>query len=345
MLQLFAPTGAWLREGWQSGVPTTCFDGDDHYDYYMCCRDVQLDGYPVLSDWCFGDEWPYEDCCSWGFGPSIRGLTHQCQLEPDGVARLFLGLGSVVEIQCSDPAHGPRRGATENIWFWGYLAARLLLNVSVLFTVDMWREARIIWDQRLVGQKSWRVLDVGSGVGVTSISLARAGHNVTAIDIDRYALRVLQKNARRNLVRVYSQTWDVFTVPDASLVERGPFDVVVCEGVSIVTQVQHEDPSLTAENLTDVAARFLHNLLPLRGKVFVMGGYYSAGHRKDPWKVDIASVALMRALKKFGQRPDLMVPCTGVAGRLCPRTPTMSPLGWHFHSGLGPHTAHALILW
>lgn len=337
-----------LRDGWQAGAPTTCFDDDDRYDYYLCCRDVKRDGYPLLAGWCFGDEWVYEECCSWGFGPSIRGLPYKCQLEADGVAEFFFGFDQPLEIQCSDPAQGADRGEAQDIWFTGYLIARFLLAPSKLFTVPGWGDAQHMWRGRLadlIEKPSWNILDVGCGVGVTSVALARAGHTVTGVDIDQYALRVAQANARRNKVRMHLQVWDVFESPDVALVARGPFDVIMSEVVGFVTSVQQARGNLTVSNLTDVALSFLHNTLPLRGRVFVMGAYYSAGHGKDHGKLDIASVAVMRALRRLGQRPDMMVPCSGTAGPLCPRTPTVSPRDWHFQSSLGPRTAHALILW
>ncbi len=74
-----------------------------------------------------------------------------------------------------------------------------------------------------------RILDAGCQVGRLAIPLAEAGHQVTAVDPSRFALRVGERYARRRGLRL---TWIADDI--ASLPQRytaASFDVVLCAEV------------------------------------------------------------------------------------------------------------------
>jgi len=74
-----------------------------------------------------------------------------------------------------------------------------------------------------------RVVELGCGLGVPSVAAALVGATVLATDWAPEALDVTAKNAERNGVRVETMLLD-WTAP-AALVERAPFDLVLCADV------------------------------------------------------------------------------------------------------------------
>jgi ubiquinone/menaquinone biosynthesis C-methylase UbiE len=58
---------------------------------------------------------------------------------------------------------------------------------AYLADLDLWEE--------LAADGGGRVLDVGAGTGRVALHLARAGHEVTALDRDPQLLRVLEQRA------------------------------------------------------------------------------------------------------------------------------------------------------
>lgn len=89
-----------------------------------------------------------------------------------------------------------------------------------------------------------RVVELGCGLGVPSLAAARAGASVLATDTEPDAIELIERNAAANELRIETARVD-WAVP-ASLLERGPFDLVVA------SDVLYERPSV---------ARLL-NLLP-----------------------------------------------------------------------------------
>jgi predicted nicotinamide N-methyase len=81
-----------------------------------------------------------------------------------------------------------------------------------------------------------RVVELGCGLGVPSITAARGGAEVIATDGDIDALGLVDRNAEANGVQVETAAVD-WADPD-ELVERGPFDLV------LGTDVLYERPSV-----------------------------------------------------------------------------------------------------
>src|SRR3954454_8753021 len=73
-----------------------------------------------------------------------------------------------------------------------------------------------------------RVLELGCGLGLTSIAATRAGGRVLATDWSAEALRFTSDNAARNEVQVETMLVD-WNAPQAIL-ERGPWQLVLRSG-------------------------------------------------------------------------------------------------------------------
>jgi predicted nicotinamide N-methyase len=89
-----------------------------------------------------------------------------------------------------------------------------------------------------------RVVELGCGLAVPSIAAARGGAEVIATDGDIDALGLIRQNAEANGVELETAAVD-WADPD-ELVDRGPFDLVLC------SDILYERPSVA----------LLLNLLP-----------------------------------------------------------------------------------
>jgi predicted nicotinamide N-methyase len=89
-----------------------------------------------------------------------------------------------------------------------------------------------------------RVVELGCGLAVPSIAAARGGAEVIATDGDIDALSLVRRNAEANGVELETAAVD-WADPD-ELVDRGPFDLVLC------SDILYERPSVA----------LLLNLLP-----------------------------------------------------------------------------------
>ena len=74
-----------------------------------------------------------------------------------------------------------------------------------------------------------RVVELGCGLAVPSIAAARAGASVLATDACAEALALVERNARANEVGI--ETAEVDWARPGELVERAPFDLVLCADV------------------------------------------------------------------------------------------------------------------
>lgn len=80
-----------------------------------------------------------------------------------------------------------------------------------------------------VALRGLRVVELGCGLAVPSITAARAGAAVLATDACTEALTLAERNARANSVRIETAAVD-WVKPD-ELVARAPFDVVLAADV------------------------------------------------------------------------------------------------------------------
>jgi predicted nicotinamide N-methyase len=81
-----------------------------------------------------------------------------------------------------------------------------------------------------------RVVELGCGLGIPSISAARGGAEVIATDGDIDALSLVKRNAEENGVELETAAVD-WADPD-ELVDRGPFDL------ALASDVLYERPSI-----------------------------------------------------------------------------------------------------
>lgn len=97
-----------------------------------------------------------------------------------------------------------------------------------------------------------RWLEIGSGCGAISLMAARAGWDVTAVDLDDRCVGATRANAERNGLRVRAQVSDLFSaVPEES------FDVVVFNQpfYHVSREVRPEELALASSSA--LHARFL----------------------------------------------------------------------------------------
>ncbi len=88
-----------------------------------------------------------------------------------------------------------------------------------------------------VDLRGLRVVELGCGLAVPSIAAARGGAKVIATDGDIDALGLVRRNAEANGVELETAAVD-WADPD-ELVERGPFDFVLC------SDILYERPSVS----------------------------------------------------------------------------------------------------
>lgn len=93
-------------------------------------------------------------------------------------------------------------------------------------------EKRIIWQNLILTHAPKKdvlnILDIGTGPGFMAITLALAGHNVTAVDVTQAMLEQANKNAQHYQVDIELVLSDVQSLPFAD----NTFDLVVMRNVT-----------------------------------------------------------------------------------------------------------------
>ena len=114
-----------------------------------------------------------------------------------------------------------------------------------------------------------RVLELGCGCGLTSVLLARAGHHLTAIDIDPQAVENTRANASRNGVSIRAVVSDW----GSALPESDAFDFIATNPPFLIEeppafrQALYAGPGLAAPRKALAAARAR---LAEKGRVLVL---------------------------------------------------------------------------
>jgi ubiquinone/menaquinone biosynthesis C-methylase UbiE len=110
--------------------------------------------------------------------------------------------------------------------------------------------ARVV--QTRIGSKPCRVLYVGSGLGHIALELARAGHDVTAVDPDEESIVLARRAAGRDPLKDQrgNLTYEVGQFPDGQWAD-GSFDrVLFCRVLHHIA-----DPTLAATRAAQLLAR------------------------------------------------------------------------------------------
>ncbi|MCH5265621.1 MAG: peptide chain release factor N(5)-glutamine methyltransferase [Lachnospiraceae bacterium] len=127
-------------------------------------------------------------------------------------------------------------------------------------------------------KKSWgrEVLDLCTGSGCIGISLAALGncHSVTMTDISEGALRVAERNARKNGVQVSLLRSDLFTSVE------GTFDIIVsnppyiptAEVETLMPEVREHEPRLALDGAGD-GLLFYNSIIKESGHFLRKGGW------------------------------------------------------------------------
>lgn len=308
-----------------SVLDASCWPPGAFYTYYDCCRDQESSGLPRLNDRCFTPEFTAERCCTYRFGQGIYGLPYQCTMPPKGSARLDVdGIGRL-DIQCSITQSSPlsRTGiyrelanlnGAVNIWMSSWLFSRLLVKVQSQGLDSLVTFAPI------QEQLAWLTKPV---------------------DIDRAAVRLVSRNARRNGVRVAPIWWDVTLPPGDILLARGPFDVALMDTSGFVANIFRGNGSMDerlyfAENA--LMPMFLH-LLSLGVELIILPGTYA----RQMDRPDLPTTMLLYFLARLPHHVPSATRACGSSS--CRRHPTLTPLGWTSESDLAPPTRHGLIFW
>lgn len=127
------------------------------------------------------------------------------------------------------------------------------------------------------GGASLRILDVGCGAGYFSLELARAGHNVVAIDISESSIDVARKTLAANPFKEGFGSLEYHVMPFREV--SGSYDVVLFSGT-----IHH------FENVEEIVKQAA-DLLPKGGLLLC------AEPCHEEWRLeDAAQVALMRVL-------------------------------------------------
>ncbi len=99
------------------------------------------------------------------------------------------------------------------------------------YWAELWPSARALAAYvSTLDLRGSRVLDLGAGLGLTSLAAAAAGADVLAVDHAREAVALIARSAKHNRLRVRTMCADL-KAPPAELLEADPFDLVLASDV------------------------------------------------------------------------------------------------------------------
>ncbi|CAE7808737.1 unnamed protein product, partial [Symbiodinium necroappetens] len=321
-----------------------CFPDDYPFDYRKCCRDPGNAWFRKNVEeqcWAVQSGITFEKCCTFKFGPGLRGLPYASHADPSAPTEFDLPVGRLVL----------RSGFEEPLGdFWppGWIYAKLTADLerAILDSEAFGWEAgaqmlRPLLESRASG-RALRIFDVSCGLGLSSITAARAGHNVTATEVSLDLIRTAGRNAKRNGARMRLQRWDFFrAVPEgwrSSPSQSKEYDLCLVdigwanlrfrefqmgrESKMPMSSAMSVSAWPSVEKVLRGALLHLQQLGGCRLHAFVAAsqvvseeGFYVDGH----FGYANFTLELLQSLASFA---------TAFEGRIRPRWPAVSPLGF-----------------
>ncbi|CAE7214188.1 unnamed protein product [Symbiodinium sp. CCMP2592] len=324
-----------LKEALQAAL--RCFPDDYPFDYRKCCRDPGNAWFRKNVEkqcWAVQSGITFEKCCTFKFGPKLRGLPYASHADPSAPTEFDLPVGRLILRSGFEEALG-------DFWPPGWIFAKLTADLprAVQDSEAFGWETGAQMLRPLLEFRALRIFDVSCGLGLSSITAARAGHNVTATEMSLDLLRMAGQNAKRNGARVRLQRWDFFRAAhggwrsfpsepkayDLCFVDVGWANVRFREfqmgrGSEMPASAWAAWPSV--EKVLKGALLHLQQLGGCRLHAFVAAsqvvseeGFYVDGH----FGFANFTLELLQSLAKFA---------TALEGRTRPRWPAVSPLGF-----------------
>ena len=345
-----------LKEALQAALH--CFPDDYPFDYRKCCRDPGNAWFRKNVEkqcWAVQSGITFEKCCTFKFGPELRGLPYASHADPSAPTEFDLPVGRLML----------RSGFEEPLGdFWppGWIFAKLTADLprAVQDSEAFGWEAGAQMLRPLLELRALRIFDVSCGLGLSSITAARAGHNVTATEVSLDLLRMAGRNAKRNGARMRLQRWDFFRAArggwrssplepkayDLCLVDVGWANVRFREfqmgrgsEMPMASMASASSAWPSVEKVLKGALLHLQQLGGCRLHAFVAAsqvvseeGFYVDGH----FGFANFTLELLQSLANFA---------TALEGRTRPRWPAVSPFGFLEKVGWTPPIWHHLILW
>eukprot|EP00929_Paragymnodinium_shiwhaense_P060338 TRINITY_DN30146_c0_g1_i3.p1 TRINITY_DN30146_c0_g1~~TRINITY_DN30146_c0_g1_i3.p1 ORF type:complete len:353 (+),score=41.61 TRINITY_DN30146_c0_g1_i3:57-1115(+) len=327
---------------------TDCFPLDYPFLYEDCCRDFQpKTNLPFMQTQCFNEKYTWKKCCTFQFGPKLRGLPQMCSgaaavTDEDGAITLTVGKVGSIRLFCSGL----------QLWASMYYSSRLLTDLQEVLSAS-----RTSWTtgyhslEALSGRKQLHILDVGCGAGGISVTAAKLGHTFTAVDIDPKALILSKRNMALNGLDVADKAflqWDMQTQPSGEMLAQGPWDIAFTEVQSLVMMKYNNDPKYDVQG---TLLNLLMTLFSLPAKRFIFIGRYRQSQDATDTRIHWVATSIMYSLAVLGRQPHLREKCQDGAlspynDSTCVRHPTISPKFWLYKHGIAPPTDHSgWVVW
>ncbi len=134
------------------------------------------------------------------------------------------------------------------------VAHRFAVDEYLPYWAEPWPAAVMLANeaQRSVSSEAGPILEIGAGLGVTSVAMAKAGYRVVATDYDEEALAFIRANARLNNAELAGVCYCDWRDPPP-----GTYPVVI--GSDVLYEVRHIEP----------LSRFLNAVLAVEGQAMI----------------------------------------------------------------------------